>query len=83
MATYTQNMSLQSGGNLSGNKPLGDAGATRMINAWREIFGMSPGSTPQQVWTAMVEHTYDYLKTRAMNYERALAQEAIDVDDIV
>lgn len=82
MATYTQNMALTSGSTLTGSHLLTDINATRIIDAHRILFGMAPASTPQQVWTRIVETMFDTMKTRTINHERAAQEAAISINPL-
>lgn len=82
MATHTNNLTLSSGGVLTGEHSLTDANAQRIIAAHRTRYNMAPASTAQQVWARIDEDIWDVLKTRTLNAERDAEIAAITDDPL-
>lgn len=85
MANFSMNMSLSVGNTLTFSTPPNtpiDTNAQRIIAAYREILGMDPASTAQQVWARIGQGVFDGLKNNTISHERETQQNAIVVTDI-
>jgi len=83
MAAYLQRMTLTVGGALNSDPiSLSDANAQRIITAHRQILGLPPASTAQEVWAAIARRNFDMLKADSVNYERRQSEAAVVVPEI-
>lgn len=77
MATMQMRFTLSTGADITYSVNLSDANANRIINAHRSIYGLSGGSTAQEVWNRIGAGEFNLLKSQTIAQETAVAQPTI------